>query len=48
MSDQFQDPDYIAIEEIHAVLHSEGITYRQMIDRIQNVIAAWAMTGEEV
>jgi len=47
-NDPFKDPDYIVIEEIHAALHQGGLTDRQMIDRIQNALAAWSMTGEEV
>jgi hypothetical protein len=40
----FDDPDYIVLDEIHAALHHGGLTRVQMIDRIQNALAAWAMT----
>lgn len=40
----FDDPDYIVLDEIHSALHHGGLTKRQMIDRIQNALSAWAMT----
>jgi len=43
-TDPFTDPDYVALEEIHAVLHNGTLTDRQMIDQIQNHLSAWSIT----
>lgn len=44
-TDPYTEPDYVAIEEIHNTLHTEGITRRQMIEQIQNHLSAWAMSS---
>ena len=48
MTNPFDDPDYITIQDIHAILPTENITDKQRIEQVMNVIAAWSMTGEEV